>query len=371
MMKRILSLVMTILLFAGMAFPASAAAEEAIGTTIRLAQLDGTITVKNASGKTVDAREDMRIYNGYTVETGKKSTVYITLDDEKAVKLDTRSKVTLKKNGKKIEVSLVSGTLLFSVETPLKPNESLNISTSTMVTGVRGSFGWVSGLDVGMLHGHAEMTCRNRETGETVQTELNSGECISYNRNSDMYSFAQTVWASSVQNDQDPTSENNTALEKNGFSITPITEDNANPLALDEMLHNEKWQQTLQQDTNTRMNYTSLSAKAPGIIAQSNENKEQTESDAQANLTSQNNEIQGEENQDKKNGVDNNVSFDQNANSNGNGQQGQQQSDTSNDLIDKNELYGNKDPEPTSGGGITPTPTPTPTPTEPASTADL
>ena len=179
-MKRMVSLVMALIMIYALALPTQAAAESAVGTTIRLAELDGKITVNNASGKAVEARADMKVYNGYTVETGTSSSVYITLDDEKAIQLGSRSKVKLKKSGKKLEVSLISGDLYYGVEAPLKKNESLEIKTTNMVTGVRGSHGCVTEETSVMLHGFAEVTCINPKTGEMIPTTLGNNECIRY-----------------------------------------------------------------------------------------------------------------------------------------------------------------------------------------------
>ena len=86
----------------------------------------------------------------------------------------------IKKSGKKLEVSLTSGQIYFNVTEPLKVDESLNIRTSTMVTGIRGSFGWVNLTRMGLMHGHVTLTCTNPETGETRVTEVYTGEKVSY-----------------------------------------------------------------------------------------------------------------------------------------------------------------------------------------------
>ena len=42
---------------------------------------------------------------------------------------------------------LISGELFFNVTAPVEKDESLNIRTSTMVTGVRGTSGWVEAVN--------------------------------------------------------------------------------------------------------------------------------------------------------------------------------------------------------------------------------
>jgi len=177
-MKRITSLLLALTLAFSLCVPALA--EDAAGTTLRLEETTGTVKVKDAAGADKTARAGMRLYNGYTVETGASSSGYISLDDTKAVKLDASGKVEIKKNGKKLEVSLTAGQLFFNVTEPLKADESLNIRTATMVTGIRGSFGWVNGTEIGLMHGHVTLTCINPETSAVRVTEVYSGEKVSY-----------------------------------------------------------------------------------------------------------------------------------------------------------------------------------------------
>lgn len=178
-MKRTISLLMILAILLSLTVPAMAA-DDATGTTLRLEETNGAVTVKDAAGKDKTAREGMRLYSGYTIATGASSSAYISLDETKAVKLDSSGKVEIKKSGKKLEVSLTSGQLYFNVTEPLKVDESLNIRTSTMVTGIRGSFGWVNLTQMGLMHGHVTLTCMNPETGETRVTEIYTGEKVSY-----------------------------------------------------------------------------------------------------------------------------------------------------------------------------------------------
>ena len=178
-MKRFLPFLLILSFLLTLTMPAMAA-DDATGTTLRLEETNGTVTVKDAAGKDKSAREGMRLYSGYTIATGASSSAYISLDDTKAVKLDSSGKVEIKKSGKKLEVSLTSGQIYFNVTEPLKVDESLNIRTSTMVTGIRGSFGWVNLTRMGLMHGHVTLICTNPETGETRVTEVYTGEKVSY-----------------------------------------------------------------------------------------------------------------------------------------------------------------------------------------------
>ncbi len=119
-------------------------AETATAADMRLQSTTGTVSLKNASGKSVSIREGMKLYSGYTLSTSSKSYAYVSLDSSKVVKLDASTTVQVKKSGSKLELLVSSGKLFFNVSAPLSSSETLNIRTSTMVTGVRGTSGVVS-----------------------------------------------------------------------------------------------------------------------------------------------------------------------------------------------------------------------------------
>ena len=175
-MKRALTLFLALCLVLLPAAPALA--ETAIGTTLRLADYSGTVDVKNAAGSALTVAKDMRLYNGYCLATSAKSDAFISLDSDKAVRLDERSKASVQKSGSQLEVCLVTGQLFFNVTKPLASSETMNIRTSTMITGVRGSFGWVNAEETGLMHGHVELRCTNPRTGEVRRTELRSGQRV-------------------------------------------------------------------------------------------------------------------------------------------------------------------------------------------------
>jgi uncharacterized repeat protein (TIGR02543 family) len=179
-MKRIASLALILALALSLAAPVSAA-DKTTGTKMSLEEFDGTVTVRDAAGKDKTARADMRLYNGYTIATGKASSAYINLDDTAAVKLDRGTKVEIRTLGKQLDVHLLSGQLFFDTKVPRKADQSYTISTSTTVTGVRGSFGWVNLKQMGMVHGHSTVTYVDEETGKTVTIPITSGEGLSCN----------------------------------------------------------------------------------------------------------------------------------------------------------------------------------------------
>lgn len=134
--KRLITLLLAAVLCFTLVIPAFAADTAA---NMQLSKTTGTVTVTNASARTLSVKENMRLYNGYTVETAAASYAWINLDNAKLVKLDACSKVEVRKSGKKLEVLLKSGSLYGDVSQPLENDESMNIRTSTAIVGIRGT----------------------------------------------------------------------------------------------------------------------------------------------------------------------------------------------------------------------------------------
>ena len=185
-MKRLLSVVLAFLLMLGLASPALAATPKAV--TMRVELVEGSVTIKDAGGVTLDYFEGIQLYSGYSVETGDDSCAYISLDDSKAIKLSMNTSVTIKKSGRKLQVKLKAGEIMFNVTTPLPGNESLEIRTSTMITGVRGSSGGVNAETGEIFYGTGHGIVWFRETDQTSslyglsqRTELWGGRIVSVN----------------------------------------------------------------------------------------------------------------------------------------------------------------------------------------------
>ena len=122
----------------------------------------------------------MRLYSGTKIKTSEGSYAYISLDSGKAVKLGASSESEVRKSGKKLELNLLSGELFFDVTVPLEKDESLNIRTSTMVTGVRGTSGYAVVYDcyhseIVLLEGHLTVHKTLGSTGRSM-VEINGGE---------------------------------------------------------------------------------------------------------------------------------------------------------------------------------------------------
>lgn len=167
------------------------AAESGTAATMSLKKTQGTVSVKNSSGRKMSMRSNMKLYNGYHVVTQKESYAWLELDGSKLAKLDADSEAEVRKNNRELELLLSSGNLYFNVTKPLEADETLNICTSTMVAGIRGTSGWVKVIDetcsrVYILEGHVECCVTDPVTGQTKQTTLHGGEWA------DFYVYEQT-----------------------------------------------------------------------------------------------------------------------------------------------------------------------------------
>ena len=138
----------------------SSCGKENAATTMNLIKAEGTVDVNDAKGKSLKLIENMGLYNGYGVGTQMESYAWINFDDVKLSKLDQDSSVLIEKDGKRLEIDVQSGSMFFNVTEALGEDESMDIRTSTMLVGIRGTSGWVvndgSKASIALLHGKAE-----------------------------------------------------------------------------------------------------------------------------------------------------------------------------------------------------------------------
>ena len=160
-------------------------------TTMKLIKTDGEVGVENEKGKSVDLIENLGLYNGYGIGTQKKSFAWIDLDDTKLTKMDEKSDVDIKKDGKKLELVVNSGGLFFNVTKPLEDDESMDIRTSTTICGIRGTCGWVEAHGdttyVGLFDGKVECTVTADGKEETVR--VNAKEILIVKKDGDHVTY--------------------------------------------------------------------------------------------------------------------------------------------------------------------------------------
>lgn len=126
--------------------------------TMHLRKTEGTVAVSDSEGKDVEPQENLGLYSGYGVGTQAESYAWIDLDKVKLAKLDAGSEIEIAKEGKKLEINVKSGSMFFNVTQPLAEDETMDITTSTMMLGIRGTCGWVSGNNAALLEGTMTVT---------------------------------------------------------------------------------------------------------------------------------------------------------------------------------------------------------------------
>lgn len=121
----------------------AACGNQAKATDMHLKRTKGDVDVADEKGADVPVLKDLGLYSGYDVDTRSDSFAWISLDDVKLAKMDQKSEVSIQKEGKSLEIEVLSGSLFFNVAEPLKDDETMDIRTSAMLVGIRGTCGWV------------------------------------------------------------------------------------------------------------------------------------------------------------------------------------------------------------------------------------
>ena len=115
------------------------------------------------------------------MDTRRESYAWIDLDKVKLTKLDEKSEIEITREGKNLEIEVLSGSLFFNVTEPLAGDETMTIRTSTMVVGIRGTCGWVeveddSQMRVYILEGKVKCSIPGDGSREGVTTSVLAGE---------------------------------------------------------------------------------------------------------------------------------------------------------------------------------------------------
>ena len=150
-------------------------------TSMHLVKTEGTVQVADAAGKSVRLISNLGLYSGYGVTTQASSYGWILLDSTKLAKLDERSGVEVRKSGKQLELYVSSGGLFFNVTEPLADDETMNIRTSSMVVGIRGTRGWVEVendevMCVYLLKGRVECAALDKKGNVLASEAIIAGE---------------------------------------------------------------------------------------------------------------------------------------------------------------------------------------------------
>ncbi len=149
--------------------------------TMHLVRAEGAVSVNDTDGASVALIENLGLYSGYGVATQAASYGWIDLDEAKLAKMDEDSEVEIVKRDKLLELCVQSGGLFFNVTEPLAEDETMNIRTSTMLVGIRGTCGWVyveddSLMHVYLLRGKVECSVLGGGDNALASEMLNAGQ---------------------------------------------------------------------------------------------------------------------------------------------------------------------------------------------------
>ena len=157
---------------------AGAQAESYDASTMRLLRYAGEVEITDGAGNARFVMENARFASGESLRTGAESTASVGLDDSKIVALDQLTRVAFEQKGSRLKMTLREGTLFLDVQRKLDEAESLDIETSTMTVGIRGTIVYVRGGDgtseLGVLEGTAWVTYTD-ENGAEQQLDVSAG----------------------------------------------------------------------------------------------------------------------------------------------------------------------------------------------------
>lgn len=120
-----------------------AATQQATAVSVRVLQSDGIVELRNSNGRTLPVVEGMRLYHGYQVTTQESSYAYMALDENRLATLGAVSDMELERKDNDLALMLNSGKLFFDVSSKMGEEETMNIHTSNVALGIRGTAGLV------------------------------------------------------------------------------------------------------------------------------------------------------------------------------------------------------------------------------------
>lgn len=197
--------------------------------TMHLVRTEGAVSVNDTDGAPVTLIENLGLYSGYGVATRAESYGWIDLDETKLAKMDENSEVEIVKSDKLLEVRVQSGGLFFNVTEPLADDETMNIRTSTMLVGIRGTCGWVYVEDdnlmrVYLLRGKVECSVLGEDDDALASKMLTAGQMARMSLSGDTASILIEDFS-----DQDVPSFVMTEIEEDAAMLDSIRSEEPDP----------------------------------------------------------------------------------------------------------------------------------------------
>ncbi len=164
---------------------ATSLVENASADLMWLEKFEGTVEIFDNDNNKIDAVEGMKLLSGYEIKTLDNSYAYINLDDSKAIKLDTKTSAKITNENKALLITLNEGALFFNVSEKLSDDETMDIKTSNLITGIRGTAGIVSVNSTIILEGEVIVTDFNQDDKMLEDNRLSAGKIANYDENDD------------------------------------------------------------------------------------------------------------------------------------------------------------------------------------------
>lgn len=157
----------------------SMAQESAQSRTFSVLSVSGdeAYVIKGA-GKEVKAAAGMPLGQGTKIRTGPLTSVYVTADEDKTIRLDSNTQVEITKaTSKSLRITLKSGEIFFNVDKPLKAGEEMTFDAAQTSMSIRGTSGVLKSdgdtVSLYLLEGKVEWNCgKQRVTVVGGQTAI-------------------------------------------------------------------------------------------------------------------------------------------------------------------------------------------------------
>ncbi len=155
--------------------------------SMKMVYSEGTVAVYDNEGYELEVEDNLKLQDGDSMKTEADSLAYIALDQDRFVTLMQQSSAEFIKKGKKLKLDLTKGRIFFNIDNKLKSGESLDICTSSMIVGIRGTSGYIDTDEHGnevvyMTSGTVTVSSTDKNA---KPVEVSAGEKLTATVNSD------------------------------------------------------------------------------------------------------------------------------------------------------------------------------------------
>ena len=145
-MRKLSTLILLVLLALSLAaFGAAENVQDSYdATTMRLLRHEGTVDIFDIAGEPRFLLDNVRFASGESMRTGEDGKASVGLDDSKIVTLDADTDVEFIQEADHMRLNLREGALFLDVQEKLDENAALDIQTSNLTVGIRGTLVFLS-----------------------------------------------------------------------------------------------------------------------------------------------------------------------------------------------------------------------------------